>query len=85
MRGRAFAVLAENVVSQQLQQARQVVARSAAANQQRHINRRGERHLLALLERNELLVLGPNVICGGPDDLVVDSLFDHMRAPAAGA
>src|SRR5690606_18580948 len=40
---------------------------------------------VALVERHEDLVFGAGVVRAGADDLAVDALLDHVRAPAAGA
>src|SRR6185437_2297614 len=39
----------------------------------------------ARFNRHELQLVRPRVIRGRPDNLAVDALLDHVRAPAAGA
>src|SRR5580692_11635503 len=37
-----------------------------------------------LIDRHELQILRPSIIRRWPDQLVIDTLFHHMRRPAAG-
>src|SRR6478609_3301902 len=45
----------------------------------------GPGRLTALIDRNEIAVVGTGVVRGGPDDLAVLALLDHVSGPAGRA